>query len=133
MTAISTGRLLRVVLLIQGVVSLIGAVVMAAAPRALPAAVGIIIGRGDYLLPYLLAAAELTVAVLSFGVLRLSDADAVRLIVAAFVVLHLVSAVLTLVYGMLVGAIGTVSPGIVARFVVAAALWVGWLQSPKRD
>src|SRR5690349_12637083 len=132
MTAISTGRLLRVVLLIQGVVSLIGAVVMAAAPRALPAAVGITIGRGDYLLPYLLAAAELTVAVLSFGVLRLY-ADAVRLIVAAFVVLHLVSGVLTLVYGMLVGAIGTVSPGIVARFVVAAALWVGWLQSPKLD
>ena len=133
MTAISTGRLLRVVLLIQGVVSLIGAVVMAAAPRALPAAVGITIGRGDYLLPYLLAAAELTVAVLSFGVLRLSDADAVRLIVAAFVVLHLVSGVLTLVYGMLVGAIGTVSPGIVARFVAAAALWAGWLQSPKLD
>ena len=37
------------------------------ASRALPAAVGITIGRDGYLLPYLLGAAELAVAVLSFG------------------------------------------------------------------
>lgn len=132
MTAISTGLLLRVVLVIQGVVSLIGAVVMAAAPGALPAAVGITIGRDDYLLPYLLGAAELAVAVLSFGVLRLSDAAAVRLIVMTFVLLHVVSGVLTLVYGVSVGAIGSVIPGIMARFVVAAALWLGLLRSPLR-
>lgn len=133
MTAISTGRLLRVVLVIQGVVTLIGAVVLAAAPRALPAAVGITVERSEYLLPYLLAAAESAVAVLSFGALRLSDAAAVRLIVTAFVVLHLVSGVLTLGYGVAVGVTGAVIPGIVARFVVAAALWLGWLRSPLRD
>ena len=42
-------------------------------PRAIPAAVGIDLGPTDYLLVYLVAAAELAAAVLSFGAARLSD------------------------------------------------------------
>ena len=54
------------------------------------------------------------------------------MIVTTFVALHMVSGVQTLVYGVSVGIIGSVIPGIVARFVVAAALWLGWLRSPLR-
>ena len=54
------------------------------------------------------------------------------MIVTTFVVLRVVSGVQTLVYGVSVGVIGSAMPAIVARFVVAAALWLGWLRRPLR-
>ncbi len=53
--------------------------------------------RWDYLLVYLVAAAELAVAVLSFGAIGITDWAVLRLIVATLVVLHSVSGVLDLV------------------------------------
>ena len=56
------------------------------------------ITRPDYLLVYLVAAAELAVAVLSFGATRLTDWAALRLIVTTLVVLHGASGILDIVY-----------------------------------
>ncbi len=59
-------RTLRAVFFVHGLITLAGAVVLTAFPTAIPSAVGITMARPDYLLVYLVAAAELAVAVLSF-------------------------------------------------------------------
>jgi len=57
-------RTLRAVFFVHGLITLAGAVVLTAFPTAIPSAVGITLERSDYLLVYLVAAAELAVAVL---------------------------------------------------------------------
>src|SRR5918998_4636995 len=91
-------KALRAVLVVHGLITLAGAVVLTVFPTAIPSTVGITLERPDYLLAYLVAAAEFAVAVLSFGAARLTNTDALRLIVATFVVLHGTSGVLNLVY-----------------------------------
>ena len=75
---------------------------------------------------YLVAAAELAVAVLSFGAVRLTDPAALRLIVATFVALHLVSGVLDLVYMGQTGVDGTLIANTVLRFTVVAVFLAVW-------
>ena len=87
-------RTLRAVFGVHGPITLAGAFVLTVFPTAIPSAVGITITRPDYLLVYLVAAAEFAVAVLSFGATRITDWAALQLIVTTFVVLHLVSGVL---------------------------------------
>ncbi len=91
-------RILRIVLFAHGVITLAGAVVLTVFPTAIPSAVGITVAREDYLLVYLVAAAELSAAVLSFGALRLTDRAAVGLVVVTLVVLHGASGLLNLLY-----------------------------------
>jgi hypothetical protein len=75
---------------------------------------------------YLAGAAELAVAVLSFGATRLTDPAALRLIVTTFVVLHLVSGVLDLVYMWQTEANGTLIVNTVLRFTVVAVFLAVW-------
>ena len=62
--------LLRAVFVVHGFITLAGAVVLTVFPTAIPSAVGITVERPQYLLVYLVGAAELAVAVLSFGATR---------------------------------------------------------------
>ena len=119
-------KALRVVFLVHGLITLAGSVVLTAAPTAIPSMVGITLQRSDYLLVYLVAAAELAVAVLSFGAMRITDWAALRLIVATFVVLHLVSGVLDLVYVWQTGVNPTMIVNTVLRFTVVAVLLAVW-------
>src|SRR6476659_2759364 len=112
--------LLRIVRVAHGVITLAGAVVLTAFPTAIPSAVGITLTRDDYLLVYLVAAAELAAAVLSFGATRLTDPTALRLVVMTFVVLHGASGILDLVYMAMAGVNGTMIANTVARFAVVA-------------
>ena len=73
--------LLRAVFVVHGLITLAGAAVLTAFPTAIPSAVGISLERSDYLLVYLAAAAELAVAVASFGATLITDSAALRLIV----------------------------------------------------
>ena len=91
-------KTLRAVFVVHGLITLAGAAVLMVFPTAIPSAVGITLDREDYLLVYLVAAAELAVAVLSFGAARLTDREALRLIVTTLVVLHLTSGILDLLY-----------------------------------
>src|SRR4051812_42842196 len=91
-------RTLRTVFAVHGVITLAGAVVLIAFPSAIPSAAGITITRSDYLLVYLVAAAELAVAVLSFGAIRIADWAALQLIVTTLIVLHAASGILDIVY-----------------------------------
>src|SRR6478672_5985086 len=56
--------LLRVVLVVHGIITLAGASVLTIFPTAIPLTVGISLQPDDYLIVYLVAAAELAVAVL---------------------------------------------------------------------
>jgi len=88
--------------------------------------VGITITRPDYLLVYLVAAAELAVAVLSFGAIRITDWAALRLIVTTFVVLHATSGVLDIVYMALTQPNATMISNTVLRFAVVTVFLVVW-------
>jgi hypothetical protein len=119
-------RALRAVFFVHGLITLAGAVVLTAFPTAIPSAVGITITRPDYLLVYLVAAAELAVAVLSFGAIRITDWPALRLIVTALVVLHSASGILDIVYMALTEPNATMISNTVLRLTVVVVFLVAW-------
>jgi hypothetical protein len=119
-------KLLRIVFVVHGLITLAGAVVLTVFPTAIPTMVHITLERQDYLLAYLLGAAELAVAVLSFGAARLADRQALGLIVASFVALHLASAILNIVYMGLTQTDTVLIVNTVARFVVVAVFLAVW-------
>jgi hypothetical protein len=121
-----TMRTLRAVFFVHGLITLAGAVVLTAFPTAIPSAVGITITRPDFLLVYLVAAAELAVAVLSFGATRIIDWAALRLIVTTLVVLHSASGVLDIVYMALTEPNATMVSNTVLRFAVVAVFLIAW-------
>ncbi len=132
-TTMRTPTSLRVVFVVHGLITLAGAVVLTVFPTAIPSAVGITLEEADYLLVYLVAAAELAAAVLSFGAARLNDPAALRLIVMTFVVLHGASGVLDLVYMAVTDVNGTMIANTVARFtVVVVFLAVGRTARPHQ-
>ena len=118
--------LLRVVFVVHGVITLAGAVVLTVFPTAIPSAVGMTVERQEYLLVYLVGAAELAVAVLSFGAARLTDPAALRLIVTTFVVLHGASGILDLVYMAVTHVNATMIANTVARFAVVVVFVLVW-------
>lgn len=119
-------KALRAVFFVHGVITLAGAFVLMVFPTAIPSMVGITITRPDYLLVYLVAAAELAVAVLSFGAIRITDWAALRLIVTTLVVLHATSGILDIVYMALTAPNATMVSNTVLRFAVVAVLLVVW-------
>ena len=123
---------LRAVFFVHGLITLAGAFVLTAFPTAIPSAVGITVTRPDYLLVYLVAAAELAVAVLSFGAIRITDWAALRLIVTTLVVLHLTSGILDIVYMALTEPNATMISNTVLRFAVVAVFLVVWWLAARR-
>ncbi len=119
-------RTLRAVFAIHGVITLAGAVVLTVFPTAIPSAVGIDITRTEYLLVYLVAAAELAVAVLSFGAIRITDWAALRLIVTTLVVLHATSGILDIAYMALTQPSPRMTANTVLRFAVVAVFLIVW-------
>lgn len=119
-------RALRIVFVVHGLITLAGAVVLMVFPTAIPSIVGIALERQDYLLVYLVGAAELAVAVLSFGAARLTDRAALGLIVATLVVLHSASGILDLVYMALTTANAAMIGNTVLRFAVVAVFIGVW-------
>ena len=124
-------KALKAVFLVHGLITLAGAFVLIAFPTAIPSMVGIAITRHDYLLVYLVGAAELAVAVLSFGAVRITDRAALGLIVTTLVVLHATSGGLDIVHMALTQPNSTMVSNTVLRFAVAAVL-VGVWQAARR-
>ena len=117
-------RLLRPLLIVHGVVTLAAAGVLVVLPAAIPAAVGIPVGVNAYLLCYFLAAAELAIGMLSLGAVRLADVTALRLIVDVFIVFHLATAGLEVLYMVLTGVNTVLAINVVVRVAVAAVFIV---------
>jgi hypothetical protein len=79
-------------LFLHGVVTLAAGVVLIAVPGAIPGAVGIDVPTTADLVPYMLGAAEIAIAVLSFGASRLHDRPALQLVSITIIVFHLATA-----------------------------------------
>ncbi|RDH77879.1 hypothetical protein DVS77_13560 [Mycolicibacterium moriokaense] len=125
-TTMRAPMLLRAVFVVHGLITLAGAVVLTVFPTAIPSVVGITVTRPQYLLVYLVGAAELAVAVLSFGAARLTDRAALGLVVTTFVVLHGASGVLDIVYMGMTEISGGLIANTVARFAVVAVFLLVW-------
>ncbi len=119
----SVGRFIRVLLIAHGVVTIVAAFVLVVFPAAIPATVGISLGVKAFLLSYFLAAAELAIAALSLGAARLQDASGVRLVLDVFVIFHLATVAVEVLYLSLVGATPVLLINIAVR-IVAAALFL---------
>ena len=125
-TTMRAPAMLRAAFVVHGLITLAGAVVLTVFPTAIPSAVGITVERKEYLLVYLVGAAELAVAVLSFGATRLTDIAALRLAVTTFVVLHGASGILDLVYMSVTEANATIIVNTVLRFTVVTVFLIVW-------
>lgn len=86
----------RILFLAHGVVTAAAGVVLIVAPGLIPSTVGIALTPPQYLLPFLLAGAELGVAVISFAATRLTG-RAVVYIALGFAVMHLATGALELI------------------------------------
>jgi len=62
--------------------------VLIAVPSAIPSAVDIAIQKDSYLICYLLGAAEVAIAFLSFAASRFTDLKSLRLIIYTMIVFH---------------------------------------------
>ena len=114
-----TPRTERVIFIAHGVIMLAAAIVLVVFPAAIPATVGIALARSEYLLPYVLAAAELGIGLLSLGAARLRDPDAIRLIALSFAAFHGTTAVLEVIPLAAIGVSGVLIANIVVRMLVS--------------
>ena len=117
-------RTVRVVLAAHGIVTLAAAVVLAVFPAAIPATVGIVVEADSYLLSYFLAAAELAIGLLSLGAVTLADARALRLIIGVFIVFHLATAILEIVYALRAGMTPVLTGNILVRVLAIVVFLV---------
>lgn len=113
---------LRILLIFHAAATFAAAVVLIAAPELIPGAVGIRVEAGAYLICYLLAAAELSIAVLSWSARTLTDAKALRIIVITFIVLHAASGVLEIYAFSAQGLSAAIWSNIVLRAVMVFLL-----------
>jgi hypothetical protein len=89
---------IRLLLIIHAFITFIAAIVLIVSPGFIPRAAGIGLAENSYLICYLLAAAELAIAWLSFAARNISDAKFLRLLSIAFIIFHFSTAILELVY-----------------------------------
>ena len=115
---------LRRVLVAHGVVTAIAGLVLVVRPAAIPATVGIQLGRDAYLLSYLLAAAEFGFAALSFSGARLSEGAGLRAIVSSCIVLHAASGLLEVVVLVRLPTAALWINFVVRILVVAVFVWL---------
>jgi hypothetical protein len=78
----------RLLLTLHALVTFAAGVVLIAAPDLIPGAVGAHVPSDAYLVCYLLGAAELAVAFLSFAGRNLRQPEAVRLVIGTMIVFH---------------------------------------------
>ena len=121
-------RTLRLLFTLHAIATFAAAIILVVAPAAIPTSMGIVIAPPAFLLCYLLAAAELTIGIVSWGARNLTDAKALRLVVASFVVFHGASAILEL-WAFVNGLSARILANVVLR-VVAVTLFAYYRNRP---
>ena len=107
-------------LLIHAIVTGAAGVVLIGAPKLIPGVVGIQLPVSAYLISYLLGAAEVSLAVLSYLSTKLSDQQALRVVCLTFVVFHGLTALVE-VYAFVQRARAQVWVNVLVRVVVVGA------------
>jgi hypothetical protein len=108
---------LRTLLVVHGFITLAASIVLTVAPGLIPSAVGIHLEPSADVVAYPLAGAEFGVAVLSFGASRLTDPQALRLIVWSRIAFHGSSGVLK-IYAYAQGVGVAILGSVAARAVI---------------
>ncbi len=122
---------LRILLLIRAAITFAASVVLVIAPDVVPGTVGVRLSDGGFLLSYLLAGAELSIAYLSLAGFRSRQADGVRFIVTAIVVFHAATALLE-VLALSKGIDGMLWGNVAVRVVVVALFtYYGLVRKPS--
>jgi len=107
---------------LHAVLTFAAAFVLAFAPDAIPQTVGISLPPSAFLVAYLLAAAELAMAVLSWGARNITDVNAVRVIVSSLITLHAASALLE-VRAFLAGVSSVILANVAVRVTAIVVFW----------
>ena len=129
----TTLRDLRILFAAHAVLTFAAGVVLIVAPKLIPSAVGIQIEPSAYLICYLLAAAELSIAFLSWSGRKISDARPLRVIAWTFIAFHAASGFLEIyayVEGVSAAVLGNVAFRAVAVFLFA---YYGIYKLPKNS
>jgi hypothetical protein len=113
---------LKLLLLIHGFITLAASIVLIVSPNLIPGAAGINLTGNQFLLSYLLAAAECSIAYLSFASRGLTDKNAIRIISLTFIVFHLATAVLE-GFALTKGIHAAILINIGMRFVIAGLFY----------
>jgi hypothetical protein len=124
---------IRILLLIHAIITFAAGVVLFAEPTFIPGAAGAHIGSDAYVVCYLLGAAELAIAFLSFTARQLCDHQAVRIVVWTLIVFHACTAAgesYTLINGVSAVILANVA---VRILVVALFANYGLRRAPARD
>jgi hypothetical protein len=124
---------LKPLLLVHGFITLAAGVVLIVSPGLIPGIAGVNISGAQVLLCYLLAAAELSISFLSFAGRGLTDVNALRVISLAFIIFHLVTAVLE-GFAFFKGIPAAILYNIPLRLVMAGLLYYyGVYKKPYRN
>jgi hypothetical protein len=110
---------MRLLLLIHAILTIAAGMVLIIAPAQIPSSVDINVAREQYLICYLLGAAELAIGYLSFTARKLTDAKSLRVIALTFIIFHVATAAVELL-AITQGASSMLWANIVVRLIVAA-------------
>ena len=110
---------LRILLILHAIIAFAAGVVLVVAPEAIPRVIGIHLAPGTFLICYLLAGAEFSIAFLSFYGVRSRDAECLRLVVGTIIVFHASTAVLE-IYALTQGIDVTLWGNVALRVIVIA-------------
>lgn len=110
-------RLRRALVLLNAIAAAAAAVVLVAAPSAIPAVAGVSIKEHQFLLCYLLAGAELAIAALCLCALRSGHGEIMRITAVTLIVLHISTSAFA-VFGYAIGS----GPGIWFNIGVRVAI-----------
>lgn len=116
----------------HALLTLAAGLVLIVAPGAIPGFVGIQVTPGANLLGYLLGAAEVSLAVLSYFGRQLSDRPALRLVCLTFMSFHSLTALVE-VYAFTQGVSGRIWANVLLRVVVTALFTHYWLTMKRQS
>jgi hypothetical protein len=123
---------LKRLFVIHALVTFVAGAVLIVAPELIPAAVGISIDPSAYLVCYLLGAAEIAVAFLSYYAKNLTDPPGLRLITLTFVVFHAVTAIVE-IFAFMQGLSAAIWSNVALRVVAVILFTYYGLRQPSKD
>lgn len=112
---------ISILLLFHAIITFAAAIVLVVAPGLIPRTLGITLDPSNYLLCYLLAGAELSIAFLSYFGRKLQDTHSLRLIVLTIIVFH-VSTFIFEIYAIMQGVNTLLWVNVAFRAVIVALL-----------
>ena len=118
-------------LIIHAIITFTAGIVLIVMPNLIPGSVDISLEPDAYLICYLLAASELSLATLSFFGRKIENSETINLIALTCIVLHASSGILE-VYAMTQGLSTKIWGNILLRVIVVAAfVYYGFYKNPK--